>query len=349
MLDQPQLLGEPRLGLGAQRRVRRVALVQPRPAQLGQRPGRGRAAGAAEVGERVPEVARQVERAAARRDLERDGDRGGTVAEQRGGVLRRPQRELAVGPPLRVGAVERAAVADRDEHVVQPVALAPVVVHVGRRHRVEPGVVREIAQRAGQGAVAANVIALQLDEEPVPPEHRAAALGQPARGRLPRSAQDRRQQTRAAPRQDDQPLVPCFERGEIEPRVAAVFPAEMRLREQAAQVRIAPRRLGEQGDVRPVEQRDLGAGDRLEAVLRRPLRERHRAVQSVVIGERESRIAETRCLEHQVLGQRRAIEEGEGGVAVELDIHQGVCANHSPVTRSSNSTMRPPCSRIAST
>ncbi len=31
---------------------------------------------------------------------------------------------------------------------------------------------------------------------------------------------------------------------------------------------------------------------------------------------------------------RRAVEEGEGGMAMQLGVHQGSCANHCPVIRS---------------
>src|SRR5438034_2272939 len=47
---------------------------------------------------------------------------------------RRSQVELAVGAPHVVRAVERGAVPDRHQHVVQPVARAVVVVHITSRH-----------------------------------------------------------------------------------------------------------------------------------------------------------------------------------------------------------------------
>src|SRR2546425_7519205 len=96
----------------------------------------------------------------------------------------------------------------------------------------------------------------------------------------------------------------------------------MRFRDQAAQVRVPFRRLRENRDVRTVEQSKLRARDRLEAELFRFLRERHRAVQPVVIGERERGVAELRRGERELLGERGAVEEREGGVAVELDVHR---------------------------
>ena len=63
----------------------------------------------------------------------------------------------------------------------------------------------------------------------------------------------------------------------------------MRLGEDAAQVRVATARLDEQGDVMPVLQRHLGAGDRPDAKRLRGVGELERAVDAVVVGERERR------------------------------------------------------------
>ena len=73
--------------------------------------------------------------------------------------------------------------------------------------------------------------------------------------------------------------------------------------DQPAQVRIPLGRLGEQRHVRAVEQRHFRAGDRLQAEVLRLLCERHRAVQAVVIGERQRRVAELRGRERELLGE----------------------------------------------
>src|SRR5213596_2344582 len=116
--------------------------------------------------------------------------------------------------------------------------------------------------------------------------------------------------------------MPGFERREVEPRVAPVRPAEMRLGDQPAQVRVSLRRLGEQRHVRPVEQRQLRAGDRLQTERLRLLRERHRAVEAIVIGEGERRKPKLGGRERELLGERGTVEKREGGVAVELDVHK---------------------------
>src|SRR5438309_1326732 len=102
---------------------------------------------------------------------------------------------------------------------------------------------------------------------------------------------------------------PGFERGELEPRIASIFTAEMSLGNQPAEVRVPFRRLREQRHVGTVEQGQLRAGDRLETELFRFLRERHRAVQPVVVGERECGVAELRRGERKLLGERGAVEK----------------------------------------
>ncbi len=185
VLHQPQLFGEPRLGVGPVYATRGVALVHPSPAQLRQRARRGRAIGAFEVGEAVTQVAREIEGPAALGEGLRSGDSIGTVSEQRSGFGRRAQVKFAVGAAHGVRRVERGAVADRDQHILQAVPIAAVVMHVARRHDAEPRARGEVGERAGAGEVAAHVVALQLDIKPLGAEHRAAALGEPPRGERP--------------------------------------------------------------------------------------------------------------------------------------------------------------------
>ncbi len=94
----------------------------------------------------------------------------------------------------------------------------------------------------------------------------------------------------------------------------------MRGREQAAEVRVAAPRLDEQRDVRAAVERDLGAGDRPHAERLRRVRELERAVDAVVVGERERLVAELRRARRELLGLRRAVEERVRRVRVELDV-----------------------------
>src|SRR5438309_1326731 len=102
---------------------------------------------------------------------------------------------------------------------------------------------------------------------------------------------------------------PRLEFASLEARIASIFTAEMSLGNQPAEVRVPFRRLREKRHVGTVEQGQLRAGDRLETELFRFLRERHRAVQPVVVGERERGVAELRRGERELLGERSAVEK----------------------------------------
>ncbi len=225
-----------------------------------------------------------------------------------------------------VRAVERGPLSDRDQHVVQPVPLAPVVVDVARRDDGEAHGIGEVREGPRPRVIAPDVVALELDEEPLGAEHRAAALGEPPGRDRPVALEHPRQEAVSASREHEQPTVSRFQRREVESRVAAIRASQMGLGDQAAQIGVPFRRLGEQRHVGSVAERQLRPRDRLEAELLGLVRERHRAVHAVVIGEGERRIPEFGCRQRQLLGERGAVEEGEGGMAVELDVHRGTRA-----------------------
>jgi hypothetical protein len=83
----------------------------------------------------------------------------------------------------------------------------------------------------------------------------------------------------------------------------------VRLGEQPAEVRVALRRLDEQGDMRAAGQRELGTGDRPDAERLRRVGELERAADAVVVGERERLVAEVRGPRGDLVGQRGAVEE----------------------------------------
>ena len=349
--DERQLGCKPALGLVAVRGAGGIALLEARPAQLGEGLRGRRAVGAVKVWKPVAEIPREIERPTALRQHQRGGDSFRTVTKQFRDLARRSQEKLAIGAPDLVRAVEGGAVADRDQHVVQPVPRACVIVRVARRHDAEARVPRQRDQGAGEGQVAPHVVPLQLDVEALRAEHRPTPLGE-GPGRPPPPMPERpRQQAVAAAGEDDEPRVALLEGGEVEPRVAPVGAPEMRRGEQAAEVGVAFGGFGEQRDVRAVGERHLGAGDRLEAEPLRLLRERHRAVQPVVIGERERREAQLGGRERELLGQRGAVQKRERGVTMQLGVHRahaGRWSHHAPVTRSSNSTTRAPPSSTTS-
>jgi hypothetical protein len=90
--------------------------------------------------------------------------------------------------------------------------------------------------------------------------------------------------------------------------------------QQPAEVRVAARVLGEERHVRAALERHLGAGDRPDAEGLRRVRELERAVDPVVVGDRERLVAELRSPQRQLLRKRRAVEERVRRVGVQLDV-----------------------------
>ena len=165
-----------------------------------------------------------------------------------------------------------------------------VRVDVAGRDRLDAERLGEVAQREVPARVAALVRALELDEEALAAE----GLRQPRRG--VRVAH--REAVARAAREADEPVRVLHEQRRIERwrqqlRLASERPCvRVRGGEQPAEVRVAARRLDEQGDVGAAAERDLGAGDRPDADRLRRVRELERAVDPVVVGERERLVAE---------------------------------------------------------
>ena len=116
LLDQLQLLVQPKARLSFQARLRRVALGKGALADPGQAPDRRLALG--EVGIAVAKLFSQVE-------LEPSGQLAGAghgarvVGKARHHLLGREQDELVVSAPLLLAGLERAVLADGDEHVLK--------------------------------------------------------------------------------------------------------------------------------------------------------------------------------------------------------------------------------------
>ena len=115
----------------------------------------------------------------------------------------------------------------------------------------------------------------------------------------------------------DEALVQLLEQGLVERRLqgrlALLGPGVgVRSGQEPAEVRVAALALDEQRDVRAVGERDLGPRDRPDAERLRRVRELERAVDAVVVGERERLVAELRRPNRELLGQRGAVEERIG-------------------------------------
>ena len=74
--------------------------------------------------------------------------------------------------------------------------------------------------------------------------------------------------------------------------------------------------------MRAALERHLGAGDRAHAEVLRRVRELERAVDAVVVGERERVVAELGRARRELLRQRCAVEERVGRVRVQLDVRR---------------------------
>ena len=94
----------------------------------------------------------------------------------------------------------------------------------------------------------------------------------------------------------------------------------MRVGEDPAEVRVAAAALAEEREVGSVRERDLGAGDRAQAEVLGGVGELERAVDAVVVGERERLVAELRRAGRELLRLRRPVEERVRRVRVQLDV-----------------------------
>ena len=253
-----------------------------------------------------------------------------------------------VAAPLPLAALERGAAADGDEHVLERGAAAVVRVDVARRDRPDAERGGEVAQVRVAARVAALVRALQLDVEAV------AAEGAREPRRRVRVA-DGEPVARAAG-EADEPLVQLLEQRLVEPRrqrlaVRRVAGVRVRRRQQPAEVRVAARALHEERHVRLVRERDLRPGDRPHAEVLRRVRELERAVDAVVVGERERLVAELGRAGRELLRLRRAVEERVRRVRVQLDVRHDprrwTSRTSSARRRRASRAVRAPCPRRA--
>ena len=99
--------------------------------------------------------------------------------------------------------------------------------------------------------------------------------------------------------------------------------AGVRVGEDPAEVLVAAPALAEKRDVGVVLERDLRAGDRAQPEVLGGVGELERAVDAVVVGERERVVAELGGARGELLRQRRAVEERVRRVRVQLDVVLG--------------------------
>ena len=201
----------------------------------------------------------------------------------------RAQDALAVAAPLVLARLERGAAADRDEHVLQRRAARVVRVDVAGRDGRHAQVLGEVAEERVPAGVAALEGALELDVEAVRPK----ASREP-RGRVrvadaepvARTAGEADETRRSTPRASAWSSAGGSGSRLLRPR------PRVRSGQEPAEVRVARGRLDEQRHMASAGERHLGAGDRRARRGLRRVRELERAVDTVVVGERERLVAE---------------------------------------------------------
>ncbi len=213
-----------------------------------------------------------------------------------------------VPAPLALAAVERGSVADRDERVLQPGPPRMMGVDVAGRDGRHAEHCGQIFERSVSAPVAALERALQLDVERTRERTRQTHR---------RVRVDHTEAVPGAARERDQPFGML---GDDVDRRRRRLTIGMRVREDPAEVCVAALALAEQRDVRPTCERDLRAGDRPQPERLGGVRELERAVDPVVVGERERVVAELHRPRRELLRQRGAVQERIRRVGVQLDV-----------------------------
>ena len=255
---------------------------------------------------------------------------------------------LTIGAEARAHLVERRAMAQGGEHVVREATARTGVVHVVGHHPRKVVRGREREQALHQRALLGQRMVPALHGDPSPERFGECA----ERGMR---VTTERQQLRHPPARTARE---CEESARVRDELVerhARFAARMIqscARDQRAEIPPAFARLDEADDVRPqaryavlaehaAGQRrcggetesggernvdgDLCALDRRESGGARGGRETHRAAHVVVVGEGEGVQAEGQGSLHEALGVGGAVEEGEGGVAVEFGVPAHGC------------------------
>ena len=220
----------------------------------------------------------------------------------------------AVGAPQRLARLERQVVAARHEGVLERGSRRCVGVDVAARHAAQAQPRGERGERAVAGSVSGEEGALQLDAQ----SFAAEGLAQPPHAGFVVHA------LLGAAGQANQALgmrADRLERNGRRDRLPGAF-AGMGVGERQQAAEIAPATLGgdQQRQVAAVGEAQLGAVDRAQPQSAGGMRKLHRAVDAVMVGQRERLMAELERGGGELLGQRGAVKEGVGGVAVELDV-----------------------------
>ena len=228
---------------------------------------------------------------------------------------------------------ERFAVLHRRQHIVQLVPRSLVVVHVAGAHDADADPLGQRRQATVALCIAVDQMVLQLNEDLVRAEGVQPTAQLALRsGQLAGRCEIRQLAATPANQQDQSGRSGAQVRG-VQPGLATalilgfgvVEEESARAAEQLAEIAVALAGLGQHGHVRarsflPVADGQLGAGDGADAALFERLGELQRAVQAVVVGQRERRVAQFGGALGQLIDARSAIKEREAAMQVELDV-----------------------------
>ena len=239
---------------------------------------------------------------------------------------------------------------DRHQNVLQTVPVAPVVVNIPGRDIGHAFGIGEGNEPVDASGIAGDEVVLEFHENVVraEPLHELAEL--PARFREAAIFDQASERSAPAPGEQNQTGGVIAQDQRIEPGgvfgipvvsgrvvvILLVIPAfrfvirqpgggvgahrTMCGREEFAEILIPELRFGEEGDVAAIDQRDLGAGDRLNAGIGREPGEFERTVHPVVIGDRQRLIAELLRTQHQLIRPGCAVQEGIVAMKMKFDV-----------------------------
>ena len=231
----------------------RIPLLQVSPARLRQDPDGGLpVSGPLEVRELVAQVRGEVEGGAPLGDAQGVGQGVGAATEAVAHLLGRGQVEEGVGAPEGVGVVQGGAASDGHQDILEAVPLTAVVMDVPRGHHRDGQAIRQAGQGPVPGGVPTDAVLLELHKDV------SGAEGVPEAPQQSLTTSDAvlegcPEGTPAASREEDEPPDPfrVQEGGEGEKGVPPVLSFHVGPGEEAAEVGVPLRGLGQEGEVEP--------------------------------------------------------------------------------------------------
>jgi hypothetical protein len=263
-------------------------------------------------------------------DLERPAQRVLVPREVEGHLLGRLEVELVGAEPPAVGVLEGVAGLDAEQSLVAVRIRRVEVVDVAGSDERQPQALREARQPAERGLLDLHPDVLELDVGRVPAED----LREPVELRLGVGvavlAERARHAPAQAPREGDQPRSVALEELPVDTWLVVVA-LEVAERAELDEVAVADAVGGEEREVRValrlhpavVDDVDLAAEDRLDALLLRRLVEVDRPRHRTVVGERHRRHLECGRLPRERRDPARPVQDRVLGVDVQMDERGG--------------------------